>query len=388
MGEPLGILTTSVADLTDDLLVLIFRRLCHSSDRESFGLTCRRWLHIENTCRRSLQFDCSFSIPDLSLFHRSLSVKSFHLRRLLSRFKHLESLSLSGCTELPDSGLAHLSSCGSSLRSLYLECCLGITDNGIFSVAAGCPSLTVINLYRCSISDAGLEALANGCLGLRDVNLAYCSLITDHGLQALTERCRSLRAVKISYCRNISGTGFSGCSPTLAYVDAESCKIDPSGMVGIVSGGGLEYLNLSGVGWWLNSVAAIGMGHAEKLKILNLRLCRSIGDESVLAIAKGCPLLREWNLALCMEVKISGWESVGKFCNNLKILHVNRCRNLCDRGLRALSEGCRKLKILYIGRNSRVSSLGLELFKMRRGDVKLKEEEVVCIGPDWTDNKM
>ncbi|KAI4329929.1 hypothetical protein MLD38_028256 [Melastoma candidum] len=159
-------------------------------------------------------------------------------------------------------------------------------------------------------------------------------------------------------------------------------------MVGIVSGGGLEYLNLSGVGWWLNSVAAIGMGHAEKLKILNLRLCRSIGDESVLAIAKGCPLLREWNLALCMEVKISGWESVGKFCNNLKILHVNRCRNLCDRGLRALSEGCRKLKILYIGRNSRVSSLGLELFKMRRGDVKLKEEEVVCIGPDWTDNKM
>ncbi|XP_030553280.2 F-box/LRR-repeat protein 12 [Rhodamnia argentea] len=376
--------TTSIVHLPDDCLIYIFQRLKSSSDRASFGLTCLRWLHIENVCRRSLQFDCSFTLLKLSLSQPHLDVKSFHLDRLLARFQHLQSLSLSGCTELPDSGLTPLRSYGSNIRSLHLDCCFGITDHGLSAVTAGCQSLTVISLYRCNITDVGLETLASGCPDLEKVNLTYCPLISDRGLRALSQGCHNLRAIKISHCGDVTGVGIRGCSPTLIHVDAESCKLDAEGISGIVSGGGLEYLNIGNVNWRVghDSFVAIGSGFAQRLRILNLRLCRSIGDESVAAIARGCPLLQEWSLALCHGVRTPGWQAIGLHCNYLEKLHANRCRNLCDEGLEALRRGCNKLTVLYIGRGSPVSAVAIEMFKMQRSSVQIKDEEAMCLAPE------
>ncbi|KAA8550503.1 hypothetical protein F0562_002187 [Nyssa sinensis] len=377
---------TSIMHLPDDCLYFIFQRLECGSDHESFGLTCHRWLHIQNSSRRSLQFQCSFTqLNHTSLSQTSDSINSFQLYRLLNRFWRLELLSLSGCVELPDSGLTHLQYYGSKLQSLYLDFCSGITDNGLSSVAAGCPSLTAISLYHCNISDNGLETLSKSCLALKDVNLSYCSLISDHGISALSQKCCHLRAVRISHCQRINGVGFKGCSQTLAYLEADSCRLVPEGVLGIVSGGGLEYLNVSCLRWSIcgNGLMAIGAGFATRLRILDFRISRTISDESVAAIAKGCPLLQEWNLALCHEVRLSGWESIGLNCRNLERLHVNRCRNLCDRGLQALRDGCKRLSILYISGCWRITSTAMELFKCLRGEVKIKEEEIMCIAPNW-----
>ncbi|KAJ7961739.1 F-box/LRR-repeat protein [Quillaja saponaria] len=274
--------------------------------------------------------------------HPVLHIKSL---LLLVRFQNLESLSLSGCTNLTDAGLTHLQSYGSNLQFLHLDCCFGITDSGLSLVATGCPSLTVISLYRCfGITDLGLEILASACSSLKD-----------------------------------------WCSQTLCYVEAESCKFKPEGINGIVSGGGIEYLDVSRLSWSASedSFAAIGIGSASSLKILNLRMCRFVGDNSIIAIAKGCPLLEEWNLALCHGVRISGWEAIALNCHNLKILHVNRCRNLCDRGLHALRDGCKRLSILYMNGCSRLTSTAIELFKCYRYNVHIKEDEIMCVGPNW-----
>ncbi|XP_043696995.1 F-box/LRR-repeat protein 12 [Telopea speciosissima] len=376
----------SIVDLPEDCLLAIFRKLESDTDRNSFGLTCHRWLQIQNFGRQSLQFYCSLTIPNLSPLSQVVpNINSFHLYRLLSRFQQLSSLSLSGCTELPDSGLNPLQYFGSNLQSLYLDCCFGITDNGLSLVATGCPSLTSISLYRCSITDVGLEILVKACKALKDVNLSYCSLISDIGIRALSRECHEIQAVKISFCRNIFGIGFKGCSQALTFLEADSCKLDPEGILGVVSGGGLEYLNVSALSSCIrgDGLAAIGAGFAMRLRILNLRMCRSVSDESVVAIAKGCPALHEWNLALCHEVKLSGWEAVGFNCHNLEILHVNRCRNLCDRGFQALRDGCNRLSVLYMHRCCCVTVTAIELFKYIRGNVKIKEEELMYIGPKW-----
>lgn len=377
---------TSIMHLPDDCLCSIFRRLDLGFDRESFGLTCRRWFHIQNSNRLSLWFQCSFHQLCISSSSQPPTViKSLHLCRMLTRFQHLQSLFLTGCIELPDSGLSHLQNHGSNLHILYLDCCFQITDYGLSSVATGCPSLTVISLYRCNVSDIGLHTLAKSCLALKDVNLSHCSLISDHGIRALSKGCCQLRAVRISYCGNINGVGFKGCPQTLSYLEANSCKLEPDGILGIVSGSGLEYLNVSSLSWCIrgDGLMAIGAGFAKRLKVLDFRLCRTIGDESIVAIAKGCPLIQEWNLALCHEIKILGWEAIGLNCRNLKRLHVNRCRNLCDGGLLALRNGCKRLSVLYINRPCNVTSLALELFRLSRGDVEIKEEEIMCIAPDW-----
>ena len=120
---------TSIMHLHDDYLSLIFNYLDCRADCESFGLTCRRWLNIQNLNRRSLQFPCSFSIIGPSSLSLScIGIDSFHLYKILTRFQHLEYLSLSGCIELSDSGLTYLKSYGSRLQTLCLNCCFGITE--------------------------------------------------------------------------------------------------------------------------------------------------------------------------------------------------------------------------------------------------------------------
>ncbi|XP_057454749.1 F-box/LRR-repeat protein 12 [Lotus japonicus] len=385
MGDLSSNCTTSIMHLPDDCLTIIFHALDSRTDRESFGLTCRRWLHIQDFNRRSLQFECSFTVlTRTSLSGKSFDIHTFHLHRLLRRFQHLESLSLCGCRELSDSGLTRLLTYGSNLQKLYLDCCFKVTDYGLSLVASGCPSLTTISLYRClGVTDKGLETLASACLSLKCVNISYCTQISDKGLKTLTEHCRQLQAVNISHCDSITGIGFGGCSKTLACVEAESCKLTPEGVMGIVSGGGMEYLDVSCLSWSVLGDPLSGIGFSSRLKILNFRLCRTVSDTSVVAIAKGCPLLEEWNLALCNEVRISGWQAVGLYCRNLKRLHVNRCHNLSDGGLLALQDGCRSLTILYLSGCSRLTSIALELFKSHRPDVCIKEEEVMSIKPNW-----
>ncbi|KAE8695316.1 F-box/LRR-repeat protein 12 [Hibiscus syriacus] len=378
---------TSIMLLPDDCLCFIFNFLGCRTDRESFGLTCHRWFNIQNLQRRSLQFPCSFGILGPSLLSLSCTdISSFHFYRILTRFQHLEYLSLSGCTELSDSALNYLKPYGSRLQTLCLDCCFGISNYGISLVGEGCPSLTTISLYRCNITDTGLEALANSCLALRHVNLSYCPYISDSGLSALSQRCCELQAIKISSCRGVSGVGVRGCSSTLVYIDAECCNLEPEGIMSIVSGGGLKFLNIAGLSCsnFRNGLEAIGNGFAAGLKILSLRMCRSVTDASIVAIAKGCPQLQEWNLALCHEVRVLGWASIGSNCHNLEKLHVNRCRNLCDQGLQALREGCKQLSILYMSRNGWISDTAVELFKLYRCDVKITFKEVMSIGPNWT----
>ncbi|XP_042014370.1 F-box/LRR-repeat protein 12-like [Salvia splendens] len=376
--------STHILLLPDDCLYFIFQRLDSSSDRDAFGLTCRRWLRIQSSCRRSLHFQCSFSHrTPASLPQDPISIGYLHLYRVLNRYPRLHSLSLCGCTELPDSGLALLMDYGPRLTSLRLDCCFGISDDGLFSVARGCPSLTDLSLYRCNITDTGLKALSESCLALEDVNLSYCSRVTDAGIRALSRNCRRLRAVNISHCRGINGTGFEGCSRSLAYLEADSCKLDPKGIRAMLSGGGLEYLDISNLTWCIqgHGFAALDTRLASKLTVLNFRVCRHIDDESVARIARGCPSLREWNLALCHEISVVGWESIAMYCCALERLHVNRCRNLCDRGLQALREGCGRLRKLHLGRCCRVSSTAIEVFKLLRGDVVVSDEEVMCIAP-------
>lgn len=384
MEDSYGNGLTSIMHLPDDCLFFIFQRLNCTTDCESFGLTCHRWLHIQNLSRHSLQFQCSLNLLNpLSLFNAHHDASSFHLQRLLTRFQHLQFLCLSGCTELPDSGLTQLQHYGSKLQTLYLDCCYCITDLGLSLAATSCPLLVVISLYRCRITDVGLESLASACSALRHVNLSYCSLISDQGIRALSQGCRQLQTVRMAHCMGITGNGFRGCSSTLAHIEAEYCKLESEGIEAMVSGGGIEYLDFSAIGGCFrgDGFSGIGTGFASRLKILNLRMCRTVGDESIMAIAKGCLQLQEWNLALCHEIRTTGWECIGINCQNLEKLHVNRCRNLCDLGLQALRNGCQRLSVLYMSHCSKITTTAIELFKFYRFDVDIREEEVMCIGP-------
>ncbi|KAI3980467.1 hypothetical protein MKX01_038639 [Papaver californicum] len=367
-------LTTSIMNLPDDCLVLILQLLDRPVDRNSFVLTCHRWLQLQNLSRRKLWFNhyC------LTLAKVSSHSYSFRLTKLLTRFQQLNFLSLSHCTGMPDSALSQLRIFGSNIQTLYLECCLAITDNGFSLMASGCAHLTSISLYRCNISDIGLEDLAKSCSSLQKLNLSNCGSISDRGIRHLSQACQQLSAITISYCAKISGVGFHGFSQNLASVEAVCCKLEPEGIQAIVSGGGLEYLDLSNLDNYGPQLNRIGGGFAKNLRVLNLRNCREVRNTVVIKISKGCPLLQEWNVPRCHLIDLDGWKAIGSNCHNLEILHVNVCYNLRDSGLQALlSNGCKRLLKLYISNCfARISHFTIEQFKCRRSDVKIKEKEI------------
>lgn len=364
---------TSITHLPDDCLYFIFQRLRCKLDQDSFGLTCLRWLQIQNSSRKSL--DCSVEFFERSSLSPTIGIHA-PLERLLNRFRQLQSLSLFGDKNIPNLLFSPLQPHGSKLHAR----CYTLTDYGIYLVGIGCPSLTDITLCRCNITNAGLRILSKSCLGLKDVKLIRCKRISDVGIRALSQNCRQLRYVCTSLSAGVTGVGFKGCSKTLTCVDASTCKLEPEGILGIISGGGLKYLNVSFTAYSLggNFLGAIGSsGFAKCLTVLNFRMCETVNDEAIVAISKGCPLLQEWNLVSCHEVKLSGWESIGSNCFNLKRLYVNRCRNLCDQGLLAIRDGCKHLTILHINDCAQISSAAMEVFKRLRRDVEIIPE----VGP-------
>ncbi|KAL6660802.1 hypothetical protein ACP70R_001837 [Stipagrostis hirtigluma subsp. patula] len=370
-----GSLENYINFLSDDCLLSIFNKIESVSDRNAFGLTCKNWFKVRNIARKSLIFHCSFD-PKVDKEHAKC------LPKILSRSPYLNCISLAGISELPDSALFTLRISGTSLRSLSLYCCSGITDDGLEQVTIGCPNLVIVELHSCfNITDRGLESLSKGCHALKSLNIGYCIDISDQGIAAIFSNCSNICTLMISGCRHLSGVGFRGCPSTLCYLEAESCMLSPDGLLDVVSGGGLEYLNLHKLG---SSAGLDGLGSlafAKNLRSLNLRLCRYLTDDSVTAIASGCPLIEEWNLAVCHGIHLSGWSAIGLYCNKLRVLHVNRCRNICDQGLLALGNGCVRLEVIHMNGCVKITNNGLALFSISRPSVKRRVDEVLSIGP-------
>ncbi|PWA65271.1 leucine-rich repeat domain, L domain-like protein [Artemisia annua] len=310
-------------------------------DRDSFGLACHNFLDIQSSSRKQL--------TPSSKVHATDSL----IQNMLNRFRHLEMLSLIRCRGISDSGLAPLQMYGFKLQYLNLSFCSRVTDNGLSYVASGCPLLSIVGLYKCCfITDYGLQILTESCKSLKHVDLSLCCEITDNGIQCLNQNCRQLTKLGISGCDKILGKGFQGVSPTLACFEAKNCPFDSKGVSAVLSGGGLEYLNLSRDKYpWECDLAAIGLGFGAHIKTLDLKNCNFVEDATIMKIAQGCPLLQEWNLSGCDKITDHGWRSIGLYCQNLEILHANRCKNLGKRRLKVLVvEGFPRLSVIYMTR--------------------------------------
>jgi hypothetical protein len=95
----------------------------------------------------------------------------------------LGQLDLARCKLITDSGLTHLAKMA-SLRSLNLGGCSNVTDNGVahLSILAELRQLT---LRGTKVSDAGLAHLYQKLFSLELVDLGGCDKVTDDGLRHL-----------------------------------------------------------------------------------------------------------------------------------------------------------------------------------------------------------
>ena len=65
-------------------------------------------------------------------------------------------------------------SCGTRLRELNMDKCLGVTDIGLARIAVGCSMMERLSLKWClEISDLGIDLLCKKCLELKVLDVSY-----------------------------------------------------------------------------------------------------------------------------------------------------------------------------------------------------------------------
>ncbi|KAG2243729.1 hypothetical protein Bca52824_094431 [Brassica carinata] len=73
------------------------------------------------------------------------------------------------------------------MQSVNLGWCENISDDGVMSLAYGCPDLRTLDLFGCVlITDESVVALANS-VHLRSLGLYYCRNITDRAMYSLAQ---------------------------------------------------------------------------------------------------------------------------------------------------------------------------------------------------------
>eukprot|EP00039_Didymoeca_costata_P014117 m.224292 g.224292 ORF g.224292 m.224292 type:complete len:816 (+) comp15950_c0_seq2:367-2814(+) len=146
-----------------------------------------------------------------------------------SRF--LQSLHLSHCTSLTESGFMQIGLRLKCLTHLYLRYCEGVTDNCFDSMTSlnrlelldvtGCvaitddallslgsvlrPTLRSVYLAECSnISDVGIAGLVRHCNGLVSLDLHGCVLVTEEAIIQLVLKNKFLSRLNLQFCAAVT----------------------------------------------------------------------------------------------------------------------------------------------------------------------------------------
>ncbi|KAJ6723914.1 F-BOX/LRR-REPEAT PROTEIN 12 [Salix koriyanagi] len=133
-----------------------------------------------------------------------------------------------------------------------------IVDHLVWLVITGL-LLAPSNFTGCCYSLQHLQCLSilqSHALKLLSHNLDCCFGITGNGLSLVAASCSSLEYL----IAGVNGSGLGGFSPPSIHMDDGGRNLEPEGIIGIASGGGVEYLNVSCVKWLCKWRRSAGIG--------------------------------------------------------------------------------------------------------------------------------
>ncbi|PIK40287.1 putative F-box/LRR-repeat protein 14-like [Apostichopus japonicus] len=125
----------------------------------------------------------------------------------LSNMSSLKDLNLRSCDHISDLGIAHLAEKGSHFRVLDVSFCDRIGDGALGHIAQGMDDLDSLSLSSCHITDEGLERLVRNLKGLTTLNIGQCVRLTDRGLTLIAENLRKLKCIDLYGCTKITTLG-------------------------------------------------------------------------------------------------------------------------------------------------------------------------------------
>ncbi|XP_026444501.1 uncharacterized F-box/LRR-repeat protein C02F5.7-like [Papaver somniferum] len=305
-----------------------------TEDRNSFGLTCRQWLHIQNNNREHLWFlypknKCAATTkPSIHpesfhvVFCKLLQCNRYWLSRVCTNSKksysrRVQTLSLLPLDELPNAGegstdteaVLKISEGCPLLKKLMLPNCEDVELEGWEAISWNCKNLEHLTVSGCqnlSIGSLLVDNMKHGHFKTGDVSvsdalaLAQKQQVSSHGeqpagksLTTIEQPAAAVERIKESE-EKLAAVGESeleqlSADTTLTNLEAKGCRFIPEGFRAIVSCGGLKCLRFS-----------------------------TINTEAVRILSKGCPLLKNLNLSNCEDMGLQGSEAIGRNYKNLE----------------------------------------------------------------------
>ena len=258
----------------------------------------------------------------------------------------LTAVNLARCTAVTDAGIELLvASCGVSLTSLNLDACQLLSDATLETLARACPNLAVLSLDECrAMTDTGLTHLAAAC-PLTSLSLDRCSVFGDPTATALGQHCPALTHLNLGYAYSITDAGLAaladGCTALTSLSLESVSRITDEGVVALAE----QCPALTTLNFHSNqlvgdaALAALGR-HCPALAVLALPACDSVTDAGLTSLAQGCPALTEVTLG-CELVTDAGVVALARSCPALTNLFLaSRAHAFTDTALAALATGC------------------------------------------------
>lgn len=349
---------SNLCQLDDSLLLKIFSWLV-TRDRCNLAQTCRRlweiawhpvlWREVEvrypqnasaalnaltrrgcHTCIRRLVLEGATGLPSVFAQLPYLNLTSLVLRHsrrvtdanvatVLDSCAHLKELDLTGCSNVTRA-------CGRTtilqLQSLDLSDCHSVEDSGLILSLSRMPHLVCLYLRRCArITDSSLVAIASYCASLRQLSVSDCTKVTDFGVRELAAHLgSSLRYFSVGKCDRVSDAGL--------LVVARHCYK-------------LRYLNARGCEALSDSATVALARGCPRMRALDIGKC-DIGDATLEALSTGCPNLKKLSLCGCERVTDAGLEALAYYVRGLRQLNIGECSRVTWVGYRAVKRYCRR----------------------------------------------
>ncbi|KAL6077083.1 hypothetical protein QOT17_002390 [Balamuthia mandrillaris] len=294
-----------------------------------------------------------------------------------SAFLTIESLDLSRCVNLEDSGVRSLAYSCPNLRVLNLSSCEEITDEGVIHLARCCPRLRKVDFSKCrNLGDAAIIEIARcSKQNLKKVGLYNCINITDEAVAALAQHCPRLRSLDLASCEKIT-------DKTLLYLSSyPNNNSDGNYQLQDNKASGTAALRLLSLEECQQLSESALMSFFEKgcpaLRTLKLAYCQRVTDRVLQKMAEGCPKLECVDLSYCNNIKslqsirwalrqwpsllslgLRGYNHISAAALShpaLQVLNLSWCKNLQDAALLELAAGCPRLEQLNLAWCSNLS---------------------------------
>lgn len=99
------------------------------------------------------------------------------------------------------------------LRRFIINNCINIHDSSVLCLVKACNYLKHVELYHCKdITNETLSYFGKYCLFLEKISLAGCMNISVSGINKLITSCKQLKECEVVFCRHYNGTHINDLS--------------------------------------------------------------------------------------------------------------------------------------------------------------------------------